>query len=473
MPVPVWGKAAPGERVSVQLSGNSPQATTAGADGRWSVRLPAQPAGGPFNLVIEGNNRIELQDVWFGEVWICSGQSNMERQLGPRPPQKPLENWVNEAASANYPKIRHFAVARTPASSPKEDTAGRWDVCSPQTVPEFTAVGYYFGRDLHQKLQVPIGLIHSSWGGTPAEAWMGQDILSSEFPEVLAEHETNLKRYPEQLAKYKAEEPALLKKWEEACAAATAAGNPMPRKPAAPKDPGSDQKRPSALHQGMIAPLQPYGIRGVIWYQGEGNAGRASAYRTIFPGLIRNWRKQWAQGEFPFLFVQIAPHQGMPPEIRDAQFATWRSTPNTSMVVTTDIGDATDIHPTRKEPVGARLALAARALAYGEAIEYSGPRFTGMNIEHGKAVVRFDHVGSGLFAKDGALRGFTISGDGKTFESAKAEIVGDTVLVSSESVPTPVAVRYAWSNVPDVNLFNKEGLPASPFRSDDPAPAEK
>jgi sialate O-acetylesterase len=216
----------------------------------------------------------------------------------------------------------------------------------------------------------------------------------------------------------------------------------------------------------MIAPLQPYAIRGVIWYQGESNAPRAEAYRSLFPALIADWRKQWGQGDFPFLFVQLAPHYSLPPEIRDAQLHAWRVASNTAMVVTTDIGDANDIHPPHKAPVGARLALAARVLAYGENIEYSGPRFTSLSVEGARAVLHFDHLGGGLVAKDGPLRGFTTSGDGKTFAPAKAEIVGDTITVSAEEVANPVAVRYGWANVPDVNLFNAAGLPASPFRAD-------
>jgi len=464
-PIPVWGQAAPGEKVTVRLAEKIAETTVAGADGRWSVRLPAQPAGGPFALVFEGKNRVALSDVWLGEVWVCSGQSNMERQLGPRPPQQPLVNWEQEVAAADYPKIRYFAETRMPSTPTQPSITGKWEVCSPQTAAQFTAVGYYFGRDLHRQLQVPIGLINRSRGGSPAEKWISQTRLASDFPEILAAHEKKIADYPAVLAKYQAEEPALLKAWEEAAAAATAAGKPAPRKPAPPIS-RATVDQPSAFYQGLIAPLQPYGIRGVIWYQGEANASRAEAYRTLFPALITDWRAQWGQGDFPFLFVQLAPYKGNGPEIRDAQLHAWRATPNTAMVVTTDVGDAEDIHPTRKEPVGARLALAARALAYGEKIECSGPRFTSATVAGAKMIVRFDHLGGGLVAKVGPLRGFTISGDGKTFVPAEAAIVGDTVEVSAANVASPLAVRYGWANVPDVNLFNSAGLPASPFRSD-------
>ncbi|MEI8122622.1 MAG: sialate O-acetylesterase [bacterium] len=453
-PIPVWGQAAPGEKVTVRLADKIAETTVAGADGRWSVRLPAQPVGGPFTLVFEGKNRVEVTDVWLGDVWVCSGQSNMERQLGLRSGQKPIENWEQAVATADYPKIRYFAEP------------GKWEVCSPQTAPHFTAVGYFFGRELHRQLQVPIGLINRSRGGTPAEKWIRQARLASDFPEILAAHEKKIADYPAVLDKYQAEEPALLKAWEEASAAAAAAGKPAPRKPKPPNDPRATNDQPSVYYQGLIAPLQPYAICGVIWYQGEANAHGAETYRSLFPALIADWRAQWGQGDFPFLFVQIAPYKSTPLEIRDAQLHAWRVTPNTAMVVTTDVGDADDIHPTRKEPVGARLALAARALAYGEKIEYSGPRFISATAAGGKMIVRFDHLGGGLVAKDGPLRGFTISGDGKTFVPAEAAIVGDTVEVRAANVAAPLAVRYGWANVPDVNLYNAAGLPASPFRSD-------
>ena len=397
-PIPVWGQAAPGEKVTVRLADKIAETTVAGADGRWSVRLPAQPAGGPFTLVFDGKNRVELADILVGDVWVCSGQSNMEVQLGLRSGQRPIENGEHAVAAADYPKIRHFAVPRSPSDTPQTNITGKWEVCSPQTAAQFTAVGYFFGRDLHRQLQVPIGLINCSKGGSPAEKWISQARLASDFPEILAAQEKKIADYPAALAKYQADEPVLLKAWEEAFAAAAAEGKPAPRKPAPPGDPRAAQDRPASLYQGMIAPLQPYAIRGVIWYQGEANAGRSEAYCSLFPALIADWRAQWGQGDFPFLFVQLAPYKGTGPEIRDAQLHAWRATPNTAMVVTTDVGDAEDIHPTRKEPVGARLALAARALAYGEKIEYSGPRFISATAAGGKMIVRFDHLGGGLVA---------------------------------------------------------------------------
>jgi sialate O-acetylesterase len=470
MPVPVWGTGCAGEQVTVEFAGQKKSAK-AGPTGRWQLKLdPLAASSEPRELKVTTDGPQseirKLSGVLVGEVWICSGQSNMERQLGPREGQKPLDNWEQEAASANYPLIRHFAVARKGTDAPLADTAGKWDVCSPATAPNFTAVGYYFGRDLHKKLNVPIGLIHTSWGGTPAEAWTSHEVLEQSLPEIFDAQRKAVDAYPALLEKYKQDEPKLLADWEKAAQAAKDAGKPLPRKPAPPHDPVTGSNRPANLYNGMIAPLIPYAIRGVIWYQGESNSGQGKQYQTLFPLMIADWRAQWKQGVFPFLFVQIAPYKKMTPEIREAQLLTWEKMPNTAMVVTADVGDAEDIHPTHKEPVGARLALAARALAYGEKIEYSGPVFKSMKVEGNRAILSFTHVDSGLVAKDGELKGFTIAGTNKNFFPAKAEILDDTVVVSSEQVSAPVAVRYGWANVPDVNLFNREGLPATPFRTD-------
>lgn len=324
-----------------------------------------------------------------------------------------------------------FTVAQKVALNPEAEAVGQWLTCLPDRVGGFSAVGYFFARDLYKKLGVPVGMIHTSWGGTPAQAWTSIDGFG-DSPE--------------------------LKEYVEKAKATLAAGTPV----------GGDvnQNSPTTLYNGMLAPLIPYGIKGVIWYQGESNAGQSMQYRTLFPTMIADWRGKWKQGAFPFLFVQIAPFDGQPPEIREAQFLTLSKSENTAMAVTTDVGNATDIHPVNKEPVGARLALAARALAYGEKIEYSGPLFDSVTMDGGKASISFTHTGSGLMAKDGDLKGFTIAGEDKNFVPAKAEISGDKVVVSADGVAEPKAVRYGWANTPDVNLFNKEGIPASPFRSD-------
>ena len=599
MRVPVWGTASPGEAVTVELAGQTVRAI-AGGDGKWLVHLEPMRAGGPFTMRISGKNQVVLDDILIGEVWICSGQSNMERPLGLRAGQQPIVDWEKEVAAANHPQIRHFGVAQTKSLTPLETVKGQWQVCSPDTVKDFTAVGYFFGRDLHGAKNVPVGLIHSSWGGTPAEAWSSEASLR-QVPELapMAE-QTKLFLADPAAAKREADEhldrwfdandlgsadgkswsdPALDESgWEEMTLPTLweQAGEPdlngvvwfrrtfelpdsaskvtgqlllgmvddedttwvngvrigsthgynVVRKyslPAGVLKPGrnvvavrvldtgggggiwgddkprvvldggpvidlagrwryrigkdskdgpwpplsvvGDVNTPTVLFNGMIAPLLPYGIRGVVWYQGESNVGRALQYRTLFPAMIAGWRKAWGQGDFPFLFVQIAPHNEMTPEIREAQLLSWQHTTNTAMAVTVDCGDAHDIHPAHKQPVGARLALAARAMAYGERVEYAGPVYDSMTIKRGKAVVRFTHVGGGLVAKGGALRGFAVAGSDKVFHPAEAVIRGDTVVVASKAVPQPVAIRYGWANVPDVNLFNKAGLPASPFRS--------
>jgi len=600
---PVWGTANEGERVTVEFAGQ--KIVTIAKEGRWLVRLRPLPAGGPYAMTISGRNAVTISDVLVGEVWICSGQSNMERQLGPREGQPLITNWQEEAAAANYPRIRQFLVAQKPALAPAASVEGKWVVCSPQTVADFTAVGYFFGRDLAVARHLPIGLIHSSWGGTPAESWTSLESLRqlTDFKESVE----RVERVRGELANGTYSYLRTLENWYQANDLGSGAGTPwsapeldgtgwaptnlpafwedtglpgfdgvvwfrrtfdLPaswagsdaelqlgaiddadttwvngtqvgatsgwrvpriyRVPAAILRPGrnviavrvldtggnggiwgdghplqlapapgrtdapipldgewlrkvsvrlgpipyppADYRNspmvPSALYNGMIAPLLPYAIRGVIWYQGESNVGRERQYRTLFPALIADWRRAWDEGNFPFLFVQIAPHKDMTPEIREAQLLTAQHTPATAMAVTIDCGDANDIHPAHKQPVGARLALAARALAYGEAIEFSGPIFEAVHIEAGHAVLRFTHLGGGLVAKDGPLVGFTIAGADKVFHPANAEIHGDTIVVASDSVPQPVTVRYAWANVPVGNLFNAAGLPASPFRTD-------
>jgi len=329
-------------------------------------------------------------------------------------------------------------------------------------------VGYYFGRDLNKSLGVPVGLIHSSWGGTPAEAWTRREALETNpaLTPILQRFSNDVATYPDRLAKYQAEEPKLKADYTKACAQALTQSKPAPAQPYPPKNPLESQGSPSLLFNGMINPILPYAMRGVIWYQGESNGGRAKEYRDLFPAMIADWRSVWGEGNFPFLYVQVAPFKKMGPEIRESQFLALGKTTNTAMAVITDHGDADDIHPPQKEPVGQRLALAARALAYGEKLEYSGPLFSGCRIVGNKMVLTFSHTGKGLVAKDGPLKGFVIAGADKKFVPAQAAIIGETIMVSSPCVPAPVAARYGWTNVPDVNLFNAEGLPASPFRTD-------
>ena len=463
--IPVWGTAKAGEKVTVEFCGKT-VTVTAAADGKWLAKLDKCAAGGPFKLVIHGENTITLTNVCVGEVWVCSGQSNMEFGLGS------AENGKEVLPGCADPQLRLFHVPKNTADEPQSTVKANWQVCGPQTAGGFSAVGYFFGRDLRKQLNIPVGLIESDWGGTYAETWTDHATLEKVLPEAFTRQADAVKGFDPEKAKAKYQLD--LAKHKEAVAKAKAEGKPEPRGPRMPQDPRTGPNRPCALFNGMIAPLLPYPICGAIWYQGESNNGRAKEYQTLFPAMIGNWRRVWGCGDFPFFFVQIAPHQGMSPELREAQLISWQKTPHTAMAVITDHGNPTNIHPTAKEPVGGRLALAARALAYGEKIEYSGPVYKKMKVSGGKAVLSFDHLGGGLVAKDGALKGFTIAGAdskdaagaSKKFVAAEAVIVGDTVVVSSPEVKSPVAVRFGWANVPDVNLFNKADLPATPFRTD-------
>jgi len=602
--IPIWGTARTGEQVTVEFAGQ--KVTTTAENGKWMVRLKAMPANAtPQTITITGDNKVTLTNVVVGEVWVASGQSNMERTLGLTPWQKPIDNWQEEVAKADYPLLRQFRVPNRVATGPVGDVVGKWIVCSPQTAPGFSAVGFFFARDLYKALGMPIGILFSSWGGTEAEAWTSADSLkqipglqvSIDLVKIAAEKPAeameryvaaaadwyqkydagsqgatwsvsaldtnawksmNLPVYWEEASQpgfdgvgwfrkevelpeswagkeailhlgpiddndttwvngvqigaiegwniprhyklapgvlkagrnviavrvldtgggggiYGKPEQLLLEGGEGSSPATLALSGPwqyrvggsLENAPTFPSRPSPDNPhQPAALFNGMISPLIPYAIRGVTWYQGEANSGHGKQYRELFPLLIGDWRAHWSEGDFPFLFVQIAPHSDMTPEIREAQFLTLARSPRTAMAVITDAGDAHDIHPSHKQVVGARLALAAQALAYGKKIEYSGPLFRSVKFKRDKAVLEFTHTGGGLVAQGGELRGFTIAGADKKFIPAKAEIKGRKVVVRSDQMPAPVAVRYGWANVPDVNLFNGAGLPASPFRTD-------
>jgi sialate O-acetylesterase len=449
--VPLWGWADEGESVTVEFQKQKVTATA--RDGKWVVRLKPLKAGGPFTLTISGKNKIELKDVLVGEVWICSGQSNMAWRLNQ------TDNAEAEIASAKYPMIRLFTVPRLEVDAPVNDVKGSWKECGPETVATFSAVGYYFGRDLHKARNVPIGLINNAVGGSPAESWMNAGVLKAdtEYKQFLDEYPKRMEQYEKAVAKYK-----------EDAEKAKVENRPAPRAPGRPW-------RPAGLYNGMLAPLAPYAIKGAIWYQGESNATRAYQYRRLFPAMIRNWRADWGQGDFSFLFVQLAAFgpnsqklgESDWAELREAQLMTLSNTPKTGMAVAIDAGTIDDIHPRNKQPVGSRLALAARAIAYGEKITHSGPVYQSMKIEGDKAILSFKHTGGGLEARDGELKGFIIAGEDKVWREAKAEIKGDRAIVTSPEVAKPLAVRYGWMKYPTCNLYNKAGLPATPFRTDD------
>jgi sialate O-acetylesterase len=482
--IPVWGKARDGESITVSFQ-DQKLSTTAVA-GKWRVDFQPMKEGGPYTMSIAGDNTVTINNLLIGEVWICSGQSNMEW------PFNRAHNHKEEAPQANYPNLRMFTVKKNVAAKPKDDVTGSWVICTPASVMNFSGVGYFFARDLHRKLGVPVGMIHTSWGGTPAQAWTSAEGLAEdpELKEYADAVQRKLSGYDAETVAYAAkmkELPALQKTWNDtigkpyqeelkvwniAAAEAKKSGKPEPSKPVvrqpqpqSPRNPDGGPNDPTTLYNAMIAPIIPYAIKGSIWYQGESNASKSKQYQTLFPKMVADWRARWKQGAFPFLFVQIAPFKGQPAEIREAQFLSLKKIENSAMAVTTDVGNANDIHPNQKEPVGQRLALAARALAYKEAIEYSGPLYEKMSIENDQVVLHFQHAES-LVAKDGTLKGFVIAGKDKKYVPAKAEIKGNKVIVTGAGVTEPQAVRYGWDNVPDVNLYNDKGLPASPFRTD-------
>jgi sialate O-acetylesterase len=457
LPVHIWGTAAEGESVSVEFRGNT-RATTADPIGQWSVYLPPAEAGGPFDLTVKGSNTIRLRDVVVGDVWVASGQSNMEFPLN-----KALHS-TEEIAGANRPLIRLFHVKNTVGHYPLDDVAAEpWTSCTPESAREFSAVAYFFGRHLQERLGVPIGLISTSWGGTPAEAWTSQRALSADasLMPVYAEWA----RMNDDAARHQLQRAKELDRWRGAVERAKAEGK---EPPGFPWEPNIDNSwMPSGLYNAMIAPLTHFPIRGAIWYQGESNASgeRAPLYAHLFETMIQDWRRAWGQGDFPFFFVQLANFKAPGakwPELREAQRQTL-ALANTGMAVAIDIGTPDDIHPKNKQDVGLRLALAARAVAYGEKIEYSGPMFRQATTEGRALRVLFDHTGSGLVAKGGNLLGFEIAGEDGKFVPADARIDGTTVVVSSGSVAQPAHVRFGWKDDPQCNLYNVESLPASPF----------
>ncbi|MGY2132922.1 sialate O-acetylesterase [Hymenobacter sp. HD11105] len=458
--VALWGWADPGEAVTVTASWQkAPQKATADAQGNWQVRIPTDKAGGPHIITFQGKNRLVVSNVLLGEVWLCSGQSNMNFPIAKGP-----SNWmtgvVNEAEvvpKAKYPAIRMFTVPQKVADTPQLDTEGSWVVCSPETVGSFSAVAYFFGQEIHEKTKVPVGLIHSSWGGTPAESWTRKDVLENnpDLRPILTRYDQGLTQRPAYEAAFTA--------WQQEKAATPQNTTPKPAEPLS----ATSNKSPYKLYNGMIKPLIPYTLKGVIWYQGESNAERAYQYRKLFPAMIANWRQDWQQPNLPFYFVQITPHKGQNPEIREAQLLSMQTVPNTGMVVTTDVGDSLDIHPRNKQVVGHRLALWALAKEYGQKnLPYSGPIYKKMEVKDGKASLQFDYTSGGLVTQNGDLREFTIAGPDSVFRPAQARIEGNTVVVWSEQVKQPVAVRFGWSRSPMPNFYNGAGLPASPFRTD-------
>ena len=462
MPIAVWGMAAAGEKVTVTLGAATASATT-DKDGQWTLKLPALEAASGLQMKVEGKNTIEIKDVAVGEVWVASGQSNMELRV-PR-----TLNADQEIADANYPLVRQFRVARNIAEAPQTDLKGDWVEAVPATVDQFSAVGYYFARDLYRKLNVPIGIIHASYGGTPAQSWTPQQTLATDadLKSINADWQQTLDNYPNATKKYDEQ----LARWRERADAAKAAGKNEPQKPYAPAGPGTKQT-PAGLYNGMIAPVTPFSVRGVIWYQGESDHD-AALYGQLFPALIRGWRRDFG-AELPFYYVQLAnfhAQQTAPVEadgwqdIRAAQDKAL-ALPKTGRAVAVDVGEAKEIHYPNKQEVGRRLALLALANQYGEKVEDSGPEYQNMKVEGSTIRLNFAHA-DGMKAKDGELKGFAIAGADNKFSWANVRVDGASLVLSSPDVTAPTQARYDWASNPIGNLVNGAELPAAPFRTDD------
>lgn len=466
--IPVWGWASPGEKVTCEL-GNGNVSAIATAEGQWKLELPPMKAGGPLALTVRGENTLILTNILVGEVWVCSGQSNMEMGIGM------CKDGKKEIAAATNSQIRLFLIPKKNSGIPLNDVDATWQVCSPATISKggwggFSAAAYYFGRELQQSLDVPIGLIETSWGGTRIEPW----TPPTGFAAVPA-----LKSIEKQIQKAEAEYPkAYGKALDELEAAianarkALAAGKPLPPLPQpAVRHELDSHTKPTGLYNAMVHPIVPFAIRGAIWYQGESNNGEGMDYYEKMKALIGGWRQVWSQGDFPFLFVQIAPFKyggsaTSLPGIWNAQLASLSIT-NTGMAVTTDITTLNDIHPPNKQDVGKRLALWALAKTYGkQGIVFSGPLYKAIQADGDKISVLFDHAGSGLATRDGkAPSHFEIAGDDGKFVPAQAKLESNRVILSAEGVAAPRHVRFGWDQLAEPNLINKEGLPASPFSS--------
>ena len=482
MPVPVWGWADAGEEVTVKFAGQT-KTVKAAADGKWTIKLEAMKANAkPAEMTVTGSDgkARTLKNVLVGEVWLGSGQSNMEMSVGGC---LDVKKFIDEA---KYPLIRMFTVQKIPSGKARNDVTGRWAVCTPQTVSRFSAVAYFFGRRIHKELGIPVGLIHSSWGGTRVEPWTPPCGFASvkslkSISDQVAGASTG---YRKQVAATIDQIEAWLPKAKKALADKTE----VPAAPNMPRHPLNSSGAPTGLYNGMIHGLIPYAMRGALWYQGESNGGEGKSYFEKKKALIGGWRELWGQGDFPFYFVHLASFMQPNPKpeggdgwarVREAQVACL-SIPNTGMAVLTDIGAARNIHPKNKQDVGARLALWAMAKDYGKKdLVYSGPMYKSFKVDGAKLIVSFDHVGSGLMVgkkaglaptakvTGGELKGFSIQGADKKWYWADAKIAGGTVILSNENVSKPIAARFAFTtNTEHCNFYNAEGLPGVPFRTD-------
>ncbi|HJZ82095.1 MAG TPA: sialate O-acetylesterase [Pyrinomonadaceae bacterium] len=473
--IPVWGKADPGESVTVRF-GSQTRTAVADAEGKWIIRLSAMRASAtPATMIVEGKNRIELKDILIGEVWLVAGQSNMQRLLSE------TDNGAQAMAAANHPLIRLFNVSRAVAFKHAPPPLAVWRASTPESVKEFSAAGYYFGVELEQELNFPVGLINSSYGGSQAEAWTPVEYLLAS-PDLKPTVDRT-KTWDDERARVRVDYDAAIKKWREDSDKAKAAGARPQPSPAVP-DALREYRIAASIYDGMIAPLIPFAMRGAFWYQGESNEARAQQYGLLLPTMIKSWRERWGAGDFPFGIIQLPNYRDPKPEpadepwsfIREAQRRTAVTMHNVGLIVTIDIGEAHDIHPKNKLDVGRRMARWALAEVYGRKITTTGPFWRSSKVDGSKIVLTFDEVGSGLKIRDGnKLDEFAIAGADHKWVWAEAAITAkNRIEVWSPSVAQPLAVRYAFNNNPKhPNLTNETGLPATPFRTDDwPGPTD-
>ncbi|MFZ4456462.1 MAG: sialate O-acetylesterase [Bacteroidales bacterium] len=476
VPMKLWGWADANEQVTVTIEGENVGSAVADVKGNWSVMLPARAAGAVPDMVISGKNSIELKNLLAGDVWICSGQSNMAMTLRvtPRIRFGGVANADAEVAAAKYPNIRLFTVTEAQRGlKPVSNCVGEWKVCSPEAIEDFSATAYFFGRELHQKTNVPVGLVVSAVGGSSAELWTPRTVLDD--PSAAAAKQGYNDEYPGLVSMYDQQ----YAEWQKVSEDAKAKGATVPREPRKPQTPQYFYAQWGAFYNSLIYPLTPMRIKGAIWYQGEANAGRAGAYVPLLTNMIGSWRQAWNQGNFPFLIVQLAncripsiPVDGTWAELREAQTTVATTVPGCGMATAYDTGGPNgSLHPINKQTIGQRLALVALKQVYRQSIEADGPSVDKVNFKKDCAVVKYKNFGGGLVAKDGVVKGFTIAGNDGRFVAAEATIEGNSVVVKSAEVSSPKAVRFGWADNPAITLYSKEGLPALPFRTDTPSPS--
>jgi sialate O-acetylesterase len=468
--IPFWGTALPGQRIVVTLN-NQTQQATADNDGKWSLRLSPVSAGGPYSVTIITKDTIVLKNILIGDVWIASGQSNMEMPIAPNKYFSGIKNYEEEISNANDSLLRIFSVDKNSVvEQPQSEMTGQWLEANPTNAGKFSAVSYFFGKNIRKSLNIPIGIIHTSWGASPAQAWTSAKVLSADpdFQKLVNDWKKLDNEYQAKVLAYKKDSADAAKPFSVGDTSF------LKKQVKAPEYPVLLQKRPSSLYNGMLFPLIPYAIKGVIWYQGEGNESDPKLYEKLFPAMITNWIGDWGQGDFPFLFVQLAGYKKRQTEPSEEGWARLREAqtkalklPNTGMVTAVDIGEENDVHPKNKQEVGYRLAQCALAEVYGKNTRYSGPIFDKMRITKNKMYLSFRHADGGLMIQNSdTLKGFGICGPDKKFVWANAVIKGKQVILSNPGINNPIAVRYNWANNPVGNLYNKAGLPAMPFRTD-------